>query len=302
MRLGLGSKVNLTSWVSEEVRLEKGLVGKRNREGRNREARGRKGREKGRKTAKRGHLPMGDTKKVFFENHLVDEGAPSIYLSVVFKTIHYRWRQTFVWPASGRYVIYSKYLWFFWYPFHLIRMYQEQKWSSIHLEFEANESSTKSHSGWAPKTGRSTTVTFSTFVGDEIKMDGRPDPFSSVKKKLLKHANRQKYNNRPPKRLLAGAPDNTQLFWSFKIPKVFITRKIGVPAQGWKTPITYYVRRRAENTANASQRMSPPRVQVTLESLGTHSYAALPNRGDWQAGQTYTRSCAGTQVPLVWIL
>ena len=27
-RLGLGSKVNLTSWVSEEVRLEKGLVGK----------------------------------------------------------------------------------------------------------------------------------------------------------------------------------------------------------------------------------------------------------------------------------
>ena len=95
-RLGLGSKVNLTSWVSEEVRLEKGLVGKRNREGRNREARGRKGREKGRKTAKRGHLPMGDTKKVFFENCLVDEGAPSIYLSVVFKTFHYRWRQTIV--------------------------------------------------------------------------------------------------------------------------------------------------------------------------------------------------------------
>ena len=78
-RLGLGSKVNLTSWVSEEVRLEKGLVGKRNREGRNREARGRKGRENGRKTAKRGHIPMGNTKKVFFENCLVDEGAPVVY-------------------------------------------------------------------------------------------------------------------------------------------------------------------------------------------------------------------------------
>ena len=70
--------------------------------------------------------------------------------------------------------------------------------------------------------------------------------------------------------------------------KSVFQRKVGIPG-------TYYARQRAENTAKASQLRSPPRVQVTLESLGTHSYAALPNRGDWQAGQTYTRSCAGTQ-------
>ena len=48
---------------------------------------------------------------------------------------------------------------------------------------------------------------------------------------------------RPPKRLLAGAPNNTQLFLCFKISRGFITRKIGVPAQGWKAPRTYYARR-----------------------------------------------------------
>ena len=95
-------------------------------------------------------------------------------------------------------------------------------------------------------------------------MWGRPVPKSTPESFWWKHANPRENNNKPPKRLLAGAPDNTQLFGCLKISKVFITRKIGVPAQGWKTPRTYYARRRAENTAKASQRRSPPRGQVTL--------------------------------------
>ena len=81
---------------------------------------------------------------------------------------------------------------------------------------------------------------------------------------------------RHPKRLLTGAINNTQLFLSFEANIFFTTRKIDVPAQGEPTT----VRQPAENTANASQRGSAPRVQVTWESLGTHSYAALT------AGQT----------------
>ena len=70
----LGSKVNLTSWVSEEVRLEKGLGGK----GTGREETAKRANEKGgrrrQKSAKRGHLPMGNTKKVFFDSCLHSEG------------------------------------------------------------------------------------------------------------------------------------------------------------------------------------------------------------------------------------
>ena len=66
----LGSKVNLTSRVSEEVRLEKGLGGK----GTGREETAKRANEKGgrrqQKSAKRGHLPIGNTKKVFSKTAL----------------------------------------------------------------------------------------------------------------------------------------------------------------------------------------------------------------------------------------
>ena len=63
----LGSKVNLTSWVSEEVRLEKGLGEK----GTGREETAKRANEKGgrrqQKSAKRGFLIRGLPKKFFFE-------------------------------------------------------------------------------------------------------------------------------------------------------------------------------------------------------------------------------------------
>ena len=61
------------------VRLEKGTEEK----GTGREETAKRADEKGgrreEKLAKKGHLHKGDTKKVFFENRLVDEGVPSIY-------------------------------------------------------------------------------------------------------------------------------------------------------------------------------------------------------------------------------
>ena len=61
----LGSKVNLTSWVSEEVRLEKGSGEK----GSGREETAKRADEKGgrrqQKTAKRGFLIRGLPKKFF---------------------------------------------------------------------------------------------------------------------------------------------------------------------------------------------------------------------------------------------
>jgi len=113
-------------------------------------------------------------------------------------------------------------------------------------------------------------------------MDGRRDFFLPAESLSYNMRINRKTTIRPEKDCWqAGTLSTTQLFLCVETLRVFITRKIGVPAQGWKTPRTYYARRRAENTVNASPRGSPPRAQVTLESLGTHSYAALPNRGDW---------------------
>ena len=113
-------------------------------------------------------------------------------------------------------------------------------------------------------------MTFSTFVSHKISMDGRRELFRLADIWSYNMRIHRKATIHPQKGLLEGTLSNTQLFLFFETSRVFTTRKIGVPAQGWKTPRTYYARRRAENTAKASQRRSPLRVQVTLGSLGTH--------------------------------
>ena len=83
-------------------------------------------------------------------------------------------------------------------------------------------------------TGRSTTVTFSTFVGDELRMAGRPDLFCSAEKNSWNMRINRKATIRPQKGLLAVAQNKTQPFLCFETSRSFTTRKIGVPAQGWK--------------------------------------------------------------------
>ena len=67
---------------------------------------------------------------------------------------------------------------------------------------------------------------------------------------------------RPRKGLLAGALNNTQLLVCFKNLRGFITRKIGVPAQGWKTPRTYHAKCRKIWEMQA--------VHGEFKSLGSH--------------------------------
>ena len=97
--------------------------------------------------------------------------------------------------------------------FRLITMFIVQNWSSSHPKLVANESTrAKRDSGWAPFFGRSTTVTFSTFVGDELRMAGRFQLFRPAEIWTINMVINRNTTIRPQKQLPASAPNNTQLF------------------------------------------------------------------------------------------
>ena len=78
----LGSKVNLTSWVSEEVRLEKGQEERRTGREETAKRAKKKGGRREEKTAKGITILSVIPKKIFLVYRWYDEGLPFICLSV----------------------------------------------------------------------------------------------------------------------------------------------------------------------------------------------------------------------------
>ena len=139
----------------------------------------------------------------------------------------------------------------------------------------------------------------STSVYVELWMRGpplsrRPPGFFGHKHMLIS----RKTTIRLRKGLLTGAMNNTHLFLGFETSRVFITRKIGVPAQGWKTPRTYYA------SAGGKYSKRKPTWESTESSshLGVpwDSFLCCPAEQRWLTGGAnvlYPRSCPGGSCP-----